>query len=101
MYEQTQDGDKEAKTDANDQAAQNTDQDPSKKKSVHKDEDSKQAKEPSSNKQKMLMHPQFIKNLGEHIAQEFFNMNQEYCANSQMEISESDHSEKQHNSQSN
>lgn len=41
MYEQTQDGDKEAKTDANEQAAPNADQDPSKKKSVHKDEDSK------------------------------------------------------------
>lgn len=44
----------------------------------------------------MVMHPQFIKNLGEHLAQEFFNMNQEYCANSQIEISESDRSEKQH-----
>jgi len=34
----------------------------------------------------MVMHPQFIKNLGEHIAQEFFNMNQEYCGNSHSQM---------------
>lgn len=82
MYEHNQDGEKDAKTETYDQGAQNTDQDPGKKKSVSKDEDSKQAKEAPTNKQKMVMHPQFIKNLGEHIAQEFFNMNQEYCGNS-------------------
>lgn len=96
MYEQAQDGEKEAKADATEQAGPNAEQEQSKKKSVHKDEDSKQVKDPSGSKQKMVMHPQFIKNLGEHLAQEFFNMNQEYCANSQIEISESDRSEKQH-----
>lgn len=50
MYEHNQDGEKDAKTETNDQGAQNTDQDPGKKKSVSKDEDSKQAKEAPTNK---------------------------------------------------